>query len=128
MNQAFGAIAHRERTDKGGTFDSIHPGRAMRSLRPPRGLEEADGRPGAYSHMIMDKRASTIAAGEFKARCLALLDQVARTGQPLVVTKRGKPVAKLVPIDEPPTRSLRGSVVTLGDVVSPLDDEWEMEK
>ena len=77
--------------------------------------------------MTMGKN-RTVPAGEFKARCLALLDEVARTGQPLVVTKRGKPVAKLVPMDEVPIRSLRGSIVTCGDIVSPLDDEWEMEQ
>jgi prevent-host-death family protein len=47
----------------------------------------------------MDK---TIAAGEFKAKCLHLLDEVAKQRAPLVITKRGKPVAKLVPIDDGP--------------------------
>jgi prevent-host-death family protein len=50
----------------------------------------------------------SIAAAEFKAKCLALLDEVAETKEELVVTKRGKPVAKLVPADGP--RSLIGSV------------------
>ncbi len=50
----------------------------------------------------------TIAASEFKAKCLALLDEVAETKETLVVTKRGKPVAQVVPADEP--RSLIGSV------------------
>jgi prevent-host-death family protein len=49
-----------------------------------------------------------IPASEFKARCLALLDEVAETKETLVVTKRGKPVAQVVPADEP--RSLAGSV------------------
>jgi prevent-host-death family protein len=38
-----------------------------------------------------------IPAGEFKAKCLKLMDQVARSGVPIVITKHGKPVAKLVP-------------------------------
>lgn len=59
-----------------------------------------------------------IAAGEFKARCLQLLDQVASERIELVVTKRGRPVAKLVPLDEPP--SLRGSVT----VLAASDEEW----
>jgi prevent-host-death family protein len=50
----------------------------------------------------------TIPASEFKAKCLALLDEVARTKETLVVTKRGKPVAHVVPVEEP--RSLIGSV------------------
>ena len=49
-----------------------------------------------------------ISASQFKARCLALLDDVAITGEEIVVTKRGRPVARLVAIDEPrPARGLR---------------------
>jgi prevent-host-death family protein len=48
------------------------------------------------------------ATSEFKAKCLALLDEVAETREPLVVTKRGKAVARVVPAEEPP--SLRGTV------------------
>ena len=50
----------------------------------------------------------SIAASEFKAKCLALLDEVAETKEELVVTKRGKAVAKVVPAEEP--RSLVGTV------------------
>jgi prevent-host-death family protein len=50
----------------------------------------------------------TVPASEFKAKCLALLDEVAQTRKTLVVTKRGKPVAHVVPVEEP--RSLIGSV------------------
>jgi len=50
----------------------------------------------------------SIAASQFKARCLALLDEVAETKETLVVTKRGKPVAQVVPVKE--LRSLIGSV------------------
>ena len=53
----------------------------------------------------------TIAAGVFKARCLKLLDEVAETGETIVVTKRGKPVVRVEPVEEPP--SLEGSVVYL---------------
>ena len=42
----------------------------------------------------------TVAAGEFKGRCLALLDEVARSRQSLIVTKHGRPVAKVVPLDD----------------------------
>lgn len=44
-----------------------------------------------------------ISASEFKAKCLALLDEVAETRETLVVTKRGKPVARVVPAEEPPS-------------------------
>ncbi|MEO8035441.1 MAG: type II toxin-antitoxin system prevent-host-death family antitoxin, partial [Acidobacteriota bacterium] len=63
-----------------------------------------------------------IAAGEFKARCLALLDEVGQSGDELIVTKRGRPVARVVPIKPP--RSLRGSVSFEGDLITPLDD-WD---
>lgn len=69
-----------------------------------------------------------IAAGEFKAQCLALLDEVAETGKEIIVTKRGKPVAKVVPIEPP--KSLEGSVTVLGDIMTIFDeqdwdDHWE---
>jgi len=67
----------------------------------------------------------TVSAGKFKAQCLALLDEVALTGKQIIVTKRGKPVAKVVPIDyeEPP--SLLGSVIRGKDLVSPIDEDWD---
>jgi len=71
---------------------------------------------------------ATIGAGEFKAKCLKLLDQVAEERQTLVITKRGRPVAKLVPI-EPQVElfgALRGSVTYMGDIISPLENEWEV--
>ena len=68
----------------------------------------------------------TIAAGKFKAECLSLLDRVARTGESLVVTKRGKPVAKVVPVTEGRSpRALRGSVKFQGDVVGPFFEDWD---
>ena len=53
-----------------------------------------------------------VQASTFEARCLALLDQVVRSRTSVVVTKRGKPVAKLVPLDDVP-RMTRGSVTLL---------------
>jgi len=68
-----------------------------------------------------------IGAGEFKAKCLQLLDEVAEGREPLVITKFGKPVAKVVPM--PPKVTLRGAlkdtVLFEGDIVSPLENEWE---
>jgi prevent-host-death family protein len=75
----------------------------------------------------------TMGAGEFKAHCLQLLDQVRKTRTPLVITKRGKPVAKLVPPDEPPSPvfdSLKGKIEILGDIESPITplEDWEALK
>lgn len=68
-----------------------------------------------------------IGAGDFKAKCLQLLDDVAEHREPLVITKRGKPVAKLVPVepDHPLFGALQGSVVSETDIVSPVDVDWE---
>ncbi len=73
---------------------------------------------------------TAIAAGEFKAKCLQLLDDVAETRGTLVITKHGKPVARLVPV-EPEKRlfgALKGSVVGEMDIVSPISVEWEAAK
>lgn len=75
--------------------------------------------------------AGTVAAGEFKAKCLKLLDQVAESRQPLTITKHGKPVARLVPMPQErvdPFGALKGSVIWEGDIISPLDVEWEAMK
>lgn len=70
-----------------------------------------------------------IAAGQFKARCLALLDEVEETRLPLIVTKRGRPVARLVPIDSEALPELLGSVRYEGekDLLDPVSEEWEAE-
>jgi prevent-host-death family protein len=68
-----------------------------------------------------------IAAGEFKARCLTLMEDVRSTREPLVITKRGKPVAKLVPADEDKDDfigRLEGEFRVVGDIESPIG-EWE---
>lgn len=72
-----------------------------------------------------------ISAAEFKARCLKLMDEVARTRKPIVITKRGRPVAKLVAVEPEPRRPLfgymAGTINYVGDIESPIDVEWEAE-
>ena len=72
-----------------------------------------------------------IKASEFRAKCLALMDEVARTGATVVITKHGKPVAELVP-RRPRKRSLRGvfkdKLFITGDIISPIDVEWDALK
>ncbi len=70
----------------------------------------------------------SIPAGEFKARCLAVLDRVDRTGETVVVTKRGRPVAKVVPVESPGAGTLKGSVTFHADVVGPILDDWEVDQ
>lgn len=70
----------------------------------------------------------TIKASEFKAKCLRLMDEVAESGEPLVITKNGMPVSQLVPYRRKPESLyglLAGSVEIHGDVVGPIDVEWE---
>ncbi len=67
----------------------------------------------------------TIQASEFKAKCLALMDEVARTGRTIVVTKNGRPIAELQPHRPPRAKSIIGlqkdRIAIKGDIVSPLD-------
>ena len=76
----------------------------------------------------MSTSSKSIAASAFKARCLALLDRVAETGEPLVVTKRGRPVARVVPAHTTGSGSLRGSVIVRGDIVGPILDSWTLDR
>lgn len=76
----------------------------------------------------------SIRASEFKAKCLAILDEVERTGEPITILKRGRPVARLLPpvLEEGayPQHSLFGTVEFLGDVVEPVlpAEAWESER
>jgi prevent-host-death family protein len=72
-----------------------------------------------------------IAISEFKAKCLALLEQVQKTKKPIRVTRFGKPVAEVIPAS--PNRradwigSMKGTFEILGDIVSPAGDEQDWE-
>ena len=76
--------------------------------------------------------ATTIGAGEFKAKCLKLLDEVAEKRHTLVITKHGKPVAQVMPVRAKdwvdPIGAMRGSVLWEGDIISPIDVEWKAMK
>jgi len=72
-----------------------------------------------------------IAAGKFKAECLKLMDTVNQNKESIVITKYGKPVAKLVPYqnDEKPLLFgyLKGTVTEQGDIISAIDEVWEAD-
>jgi len=70
-----------------------------------------------------------MASSHFKARCLALLDEVAATGVEIVVTKRGNPVAKLVPLTTVEPASLLGSVRYADEsaLLEPVDEAWDAD-
>ncbi len=72
----------------------------------------------------------TIAAGRFKAVCLRVMDEVNRTREPVTITKKGKPVAKMIPADTPAKNifgCMRGRVEIIGDIVAPAvpSEDWE---
>jgi len=75
--------------------------------------------------MTMSASERAIPAGKFKAQCLGLLDEVAATGRAVIVTKRGKPVARIVPVDSLKPGALKGVIRFEGDVVGPLDVSWD---
>ena len=71
-----------------------------------------------------------MAAGRFKAQCLAIMDQVLETGEPVLITKHGKPVAKLVPAQNNADNIfgyMAGRVKVVGDIVGPVTplEDWE---
>jgi prevent-host-death family protein len=76
----------------------------------------------------------SIRATEFKAKCLAILDEVERSGESVTILKRGRPVARLIPPpagpEGYPQHALFGTVEILGDLLEPAlpADAWEAEK
>jgi prevent-host-death family protein len=70
----------------------------------------------------------TVTASEFKAKCLKLMDQVARSGEPILITKKGKPVCRLEPAAGAKARLFglyADRLEIVGDPTAPLDVEWE---
>ncbi len=79
----------------------------------------------------MKQTTHTLQAGKFKAQCLQLMDEVKQKHISITITKHGKPVAKLVPIEESDEDffgCLKGTVTIQGDIVAPIDVEWEAAK
>ena len=75
---------------------------------------------------MSNRRDKSVPATEFKAKCLALIDGVAATRRPLVVTKRGRAVARVVPLSGEGD-DLRGSVLSQVDLIAPIGDAWDAE-
>jgi prevent-host-death family protein len=72
-----------------------------------------------------------IPAGEFKAKCLHLLDEVQRSRKGILITKRGRPVARLLPVDQQAPAILgrmKGTVQILGDIIAPIDEKWNADE
>ena len=72
----------------------------------------------------------TIKASAFKARCLRLMDEVAKSGEEVIITKNGRPVSRLMPYRPRPQAPFgrdRDKTSILGDITSPTDAAWEAE-
>ncbi len=71
-----------------------------------------------------------IAISKFKATCLAVLKRVKKSGRPIVVTKRGEPIAQIMPPPRPKKRTssfgcMAGTIEILGDIIEPVPQDWE---
>lgn len=78
-----------------------------------------------------DAALRTISAGEFKNRCLALMDEVNETGEEILITKHGKPVSRLVPAQKAAPEMwgrYRDEIQIIGDILSPVApaEEWDV--
>jgi prevent-host-death family protein len=76
----------------------------------------------------MDRK---INAAAFKARCLALIDEVAESGEPITITKRGKAKVQIVAVREKPKTLIgatKGTFKILGDIVGPIVGDWDEER
>ena len=75
----------------------------------------------------MDRK---INAAAFKARCLALIDEVAESGEPITITKRGKAKVQIVAVREKPKTlwgATKGTFKIVGDIVGPIVEDWDEE-
>lgn len=70
----------------------------------------------------------TVPAAEFKTHCLALLNEVAEHHETVIVTKHGRPVARVLPyITDPTHNPLKDSILFETDLISPIDETWDAE-
>lgn len=72
----------------------------------------------------------SLTVSKFKATCLAVLDRVAKTKKRLIITKRGKPIAELIPYEaEMEPAPLKDTVAFMGDIISPVaTEDWEASR
>ena len=76
------------------------------------------------------KSTRTVKASEFKAKCLKLMDEVAESGEEIVITKNGRPISRLAPYREKPESLFgvdKGRIDLRGDIVAPIEGPWEAD-
>lgn len=80
----------------------------------------------------MVRGAMEIAAGKFKAQCLKIIEEIGNLYPELIITKRGVPMAKLIPIKQPPKvfsfGCAKDTVLFVGDIVSPINENWQADE
>ncbi len=82
----------------------------------------------------MDAQEITLPAGQFKARCLQLMDEVSEQGTIITITKHGRPVARLVPTAPRPLSptelygTMEGMATLTGDLEAPVGEAWEADQ
>lgn len=82
----------------------------------------------AWKRAMPRKKQGSMSAAEFKAKCLRVMETVRATGEEVVITKHGKPVARLVPFtyeSSPLYGRLAGMTLREGDLVTPVDEDWD---
>ena len=68
----------------------------------------------------------SLSVSKFKATCLSVVEEVAKSKKPVIITKRGKPIAELIPYEETKPVPLKDTVTFIGDIVSPVaEEDWE---
>jgi len=78
-------------------------------------------------YMTIQKK---IPAGQFKTHCLQLMDEIKKNHTTIIITKRGIPVAKLIPFDNEPVNlfgALKSNIHIKGDIIAPMDESWDVE-
>ena len=93
----------------------------------------AKAKPTSVSLRPGEPAVTYIGAARFKATCLELLDRVRESGEDIVVTKHGKPVAKVVRYTEPAKRRgyvgcMKGTVLRYDRPLDPLDEVWDADQ
>ena len=77
------------------------------------------------------KQSHTLAVAKFKAECLREIEQVHQTGEPLIITKRGKPIVKIISIPESDQTAhfgcMKDTMTIVGDILSPIDESWDAD-
>jgi prevent-host-death family protein len=72
----------------------------------------------------------SMSASKFKATCLAVLEEVAKQKTRIIITKRGKPIAEVIPYESPADEMpLKDTVTFMGDLITPVaEEDWEVSK